>query len=382
MTDIFICISAISGGGAERIAVELSNNLPSYISRKMITLYDTDNKYQVVSELHSLSPSYKSKILKIVMQPICILKYMHLIQINRPKVSISFLPLDNLINIISSVMMHIQPIISVHGMPSNNYGVIYKIIKYIVFLLAKYTNTNIIAVSNGVKNELVQLYNIPVAKITVIYNPIDIDTISNLALKPVDEYLFETKIPIIITVGRLNKVKGQWHLLRVFAELQKTYPCQLVLCGEGPEKEYLQILARELNILDHVLFLGWCDNPYKYMANSTLFVQSSLSEALPNVLVEALCCGCPVVAANCSSGIVEIIGSDEKYGLLSEKMSGNQYSINEPLDLSEQHLLIQMKRVLSDSQLRGTLHKNGMERAKYFSTEVRIKEYEELISSY
>lgn len=279
-------------------------------------------------------------------------------------------------------MMHIQPIISVHGMPSNNYGVIYKIIKYIVFLLAKYTNTNIIAVSNGVKNELVQLYNIPVAKITVIYNPIDIDTISNLALKPVDEYLFETKIPIIITVGRLNKVKGQWHLLRVFAELQKTYPCQLVLCGEGPEKEYLQILARELNILDHVLFLGWCDNPYKYMANSTLFVQSSLSEALPNVLVEALCCGCPVVAANCSSGIVEIIGSDEKYGLLSEKMSGNQYSINEPLDLSEQHLLIQMKRVLSDSQLRGTLHKNGMERAKYFSTEVRIKEYEELISSY
>ena len=124
---------------------------------------------------------------------------------------------------------------------------------------------------------------------------------------------------------------------------------------------------------------NWQENPYKYMARSTVFVLPSLSEALPNVLTEAMASGCPVISANCSPGVREIIGEHNEYGLLAEPMTGIRHAADEPLDSGEESLLTLMRRVIDDKELREEYIRRGKERAEFFSVERRIKEYEEFI---
>ena len=128
-----------------------------------------------------------------------------------------------------------------------------------------------------------------------------------------------------------------------------------------------------------MVFLGWQENPYKYMKKSTVFVQSSLSEALPNVLVESLACGCPVVAAGCSRGIEEILGSDDRCGFIVEKMSGERYSAKDALDAGELDLYNAMLWVLRDVSLRADMSEACKERAKMFDLDIGIHKYVELI---
>lgn len=379
MTELIIFVSTLRGGGAERVAVQLANNLPPRISRKLITVYATESAYPVCELPIFLCSHHSARILRVVTLPLIFLRYLHLVHYLKPKVVISILPLENLLNIFGSTIMQTVQIVCVHGMPSNTYSTFDSILKKILYLLSKYYPVKIVAVSHGVKNELIEIYRVPSEKISVIYNPIDIAAVSTLALEPVKELIFDSNNPTLITAGRLNNVKGQWHLIRAFAELRRRCRCRLIICGVGPEDTYLINLAAELHISDDVIFLGWCNNPYKYMSKSTVFVQSSLSEALPNVLVEALACGCPVVAANCSSGIEEILGSDNTCGFLAEKMTGIRHTADEPLDFGEQSLLFYMKKILNDPDLRESMSKAGKERAKLFDMEVGIRKYTELI---
>lgn len=124
---------------------------------------------------------------------------------------------------------------------------------------------------------------------------------------------------------------------------------------------------------------NWQENPYKYMARSTVFVLSSISEALPNVLTEAMASGCPVISANCSPGVCEIIGTRSEYGLLAEPMTGIRRAADEPLDSGEESLLTLMRKVIDDKELREEYIRRGKERAEFFALEKRVKEYEEFI---
>lgn len=245
--------------------------------------------------------------------------------------------------------------------------------------LLKITNTSAIAVSNGVKNELVILYGVNYQKIHVIHNPIDVIQINKLSLEEVKTEIFNHKVKTIITVGRLSSVKGQWHILRVFAELRRTIQCRLVLCGEGPELEYLMNLTIDLGVKEDVVFLGWSKNPYKYVARADLFVLSSLSEALPNVLVEAMAVGCPVVAANCSEGIEEILGFDNSCGFVTNKMTGIYHVADEPLDEGELSMLYFIQKILYNPDLRESMSRRCKERAQMFDLNRGIQKYTDMI---
>lgn len=381
VVDLFLFVVKSGLGGAQRVTVEIFNNLPEYISTQLITTYATKDTYNLRKPAITLCP-YENNILKVVYLPLSILKYINLVKRYKPKVIISALSFENIINIIVGKILGTQSIISVHNMQSYKFGFQDSILQKILFILAKCNHTKIIAVSNGVKNELINLRGITEENIIVIYNPVDINSISKLSQERVNDDIFKEDVLSIITVGRLNNVKGQWHLLRVFAELRHLFPCQLVFCGDGPEKEYLQSLARELDISKDVVFLGWCNNPYKYISKSTVFVLSSLTEAMPNVLIESLACGCPVVATDCSPGIEEILGSEDEYGLISKKMSGIRYGANETLDEGEQDLMRQILRVVNDSKFQEQLSCNGKNRAQHFSLQKVILEYVNLIEKY
>lgn len=380
---LFIYLSSICGGGAERILVEVANSLPmEKFNTKIITRDNLASPYSLYSERISLNfQQTKNHIRKIFGLIKVFKKYVHILKERNVDISLSGSSYDNIMNIVASKFAHTTAIISVHGMPSFSYSKINKLSRKMSFFLAKYYSIPTIVVSQGVKTELVQIFHLNPNQIYVLYNPINTSKIHVLSQDEIPNYGINFDIPIVITVGRLSIVKSQWHLIRAFASLRQERPAQLLICGVGDEEAYLKTLAKDMGIADSVIFLGWQDNPYKYMARADVFVLSSLSESFGNVLVEAMASGCPVISADCSPGVHEIIGEHNEYGLLAEKMTGIRHAVSEPLDAGEQSLFVLMKRLLDDKELHAGLVQKGRERAEFFSLERRIKEYEDFLEA-
>ena len=166
----------------------------------------------------------------------------------------------------------------------------------------------IVTVSQGVADDISSCIGVSQERITTIYNPILTEHINTQATLPVSHPWFQEEgIPIILGVGRLVPAKDFPTLLKAFAHLRATLPARLVILGEGRERSTLEKLATELGIDSDLSLPGFSDNPYAFMSRANAFVLSSMLEGLPNALIEALACGCPVVSTNCRSGPQEIL---------------------------------------------------------------------------
>ena len=166
----------------------------------------------------------------------------------------------------------------------------------------------IVSVSDGVADDLARLSQLPRAAITTIYNPVVSEELTEKAAVPCAHAWFASDAPpVILAVGRLEEQKDYPTLLRAFADMAATTNARLVILGEGSLRQSLEQLAARLGIADRVDLPGWAVNPYCYMARAAVFVLSSRWEGLPAVLIEALACGCPVVATDCPSGPREIL---------------------------------------------------------------------------
>lgn len=174
----------------------------------------------------------------------------------------------------------------------------------------------IVAVSKGVAKDLSKITGIPRDNITVIYNPIVTNKISNLMLEPVDHpWLKSCEQPVVIAVGRLNKQKDFPTLIKAFSIIRQSKNIRLIILGKGEEQSNLEKLVNNLKIEKDVSFVGFVDNPYAYMARSSVFVLSSAWEGFGNVIVESMATGTSVVSTDCPSGPREIL-EEGKYGLL------------------------------------------------------------------
>jgi len=174
----------------------------------------------------------------------------------------------------------------------------------------------IVAVSQGVADDLGQITRLSSNRIQVIYNPIVLPELFTLAQEPVEHPWFKpSEPPVILGVGRLHPQKDFPTLIRAFAEVRKVQQARLMILGDGPERQALTTLVSELGLTEDVAFPGFVQNPYAYMAKAAVFVLSSAWEGLGNVLVEAMAIGTPVVSTNCESGPGEIL-ADGKYGAL------------------------------------------------------------------
>ena len=120
---------------------------------------------------------------------------------------------------------------------------------------------------------------------------------------------------MILSAGRLTGVKDHATLLRAFAEVLDSRAARLVVLGDGIERDNLLQLAERYGIADSVDLPGFRVNPFAYMSRASVFVLSSRYEGFPNVLVQAMACGTPVVSTNCRSGPDEIL-EDGRWGRL------------------------------------------------------------------
>jgi glycosyltransferase involved in cell wall biosynthesis len=164
------------------------------------------------------------------------------------------------------------------------------------------------AVSKGVANDVLRFARVKPEKVQVIYNPAFGDDLIVRSQEPLDHpWLAEGQPPVVLAVGRLHHQKGFDILLDSFSTVLASRPCRLIILGEGEQRETLERQAQQLGIAAYVQFPGFVKNPYAYMSRAALFVLSSRWEGLPGALIEAMACGCAVVATDCPSGPAEII---------------------------------------------------------------------------
>jgi len=174
----------------------------------------------------------------------------------------------------------------------------------------------LVAVSQGAAKDLALTMGKRAPNIRVIYNPVFGPDFWKRTAEPLNDSRIEgDSRPTILAVGRLHYHKDYPTLLRAVAILRRSVDAKLVFLGDGEERGALETSSRELQIADAVSFLGTIRNPLPYMKHARVLALSSVVEALPTVLIEALAVNLPIVATDCPTGPREILEGG-KYGTL------------------------------------------------------------------
>ena len=166
-----------------------------------------------------------------------------------------------------------------------------------------------VGVSQGISNKLAKIPGMSGDRVQTVYNPVLSADLLRNAREPAGHlWLDETGPPAVLAIGRLHKVKDFPILLAAFARFLARRRRGSIVLGKGPQLSDLLSLAHELRISGTRRLSGFVKNPYAFLARARLFVLSSRSEGLANVLIEAMACGCPVVSTDCPFGPREIFG--------------------------------------------------------------------------
>jgi glycosyltransferase involved in cell wall biosynthesis len=222
----------------------------------------------------------------------------------------------------------------------------------------------VVGVSEGVAQDLEEQLNLQPQTVKVVYNPVVDDDLLDRAKLAVKHAWFQPESPpVFLAVGRFSIQKDFLNLIRAFAIVRQQRAARLLILGEGNQRGELAAEIARLDLATDVSLPGFVENPYAYMSRATAFVLSSRWEGLPTVLIEAMACGCPVVATDCPSGPREILAAG-KYGRL---------------------VPIENSPALADAMLQ-TLERPfsrdvSIERGKYFSNERAVAEYLALVEA-
>jgi glycosyltransferase involved in cell wall biosynthesis len=174
----------------------------------------------------------------------------------------------------------------------------------------------VIAVSQGVAADLARIARLPLNRIHVAPNPVVTEELLRMArTTPSHPWLAPGAPPVILGAGRLTEEKDFATLMCAFARVRRRVLARLLILGDGEERSTLEELIRKLGIENCAQLPGFVRNPFAFMSRAAVFVLSSAWEGMPNVLIQALACGAPVVASDCKSGPREIL-QDGRYGRL------------------------------------------------------------------
>lgn len=194
------------------------------------------------------------------------------------------------------------------------------------------------------------------------YNPLNSDQVRAMAEQPVE---LPTDLPLICAVGRLAEEKGFERLLAIHRNLlEQGVRHRLVLVGDGPDRDFLRRMANALGVEDTVIFAGYQENPYPYMKRSRFLVNSSFTEGLPVIAMEALSLGVPVVATVPS--VAEAFGG-ENCGLVTR---------NTVPALEEG-----IRKMLTDEDFYGEIKGGAQRRSAHFDGKRMVKEIEDMFLS-
>lgn len=298
--DLCVVITDLGAGGAQRVLMHLLPVWARQYRVTVITLSEAENDFfqlpkgitrfsidGIKTSTHRLQGLWRN--LQRVMALRRRIKF-----VNAPVV-LSMLCATNILTVLATRGLPIHVVISERNDPSRqSFGVIWNQLRRWCYRYADIVTAN----SRGALNAM-QTY-VPINQLQWVPNPIRQFESKNVAVK--------SSPPNILAVGRLHYQKGYDLLLNAFAKFSKQFPqWQLHIVGDGPLKSPLQQLAAELGIQSAVVWHGAVDDPLPYYQKATMLVLASRHEGVPNVMLEAMSMGLPVIITDASPGPLEYI---------------------------------------------------------------------------
>lgn len=356
---ITLFISSLKAGGAERVLSNLANHWAKKGNDVTIVttwpiekdFYSLDSRVKRFSlngggESASLNRAFFSNFTKLA-------KLRNFIKSENPDVVLAFLPDSSVLAILASCFLRKKIIVSERNNATRqSLPVAWKILRRTTYPLANAT----VFVSRGVEQDFNWIAN---TKRFVINNPV-------LHIDPSGYKTGHRKLQIL-SVGRLAPQKGHDLLIRSFSMISADFPeWSILIAGEGPEKENLERLVKELNLNERVIFYGLHNDPRELMLQSSLFILPSRYEGFPNALVEAMSCGMPVISFDCPHGPSDIIKNGEDGVLVPpENIEG---------------LASAMKNLMADSLQRQNLGSAATGVCERFGVEAISAKWEDLMA--
>jgi glycosyltransferase involved in cell wall biosynthesis len=313
---IALFLPSLEGGGAERVMLNLARGLVNRDLAVDLVLAAAEGSYlnQVPSDVDVVNLGARRVLTSLP-------KLVRYLKCNQPAALLSTLTHANLVVLWarrlsgSSTWVVVRESNALSRVAQNTALARVRLLPLLARCFYRWAD-GIVAVSQGVAEDLARITSLPLGRIRVIYNPVGTSELLEEAKKGLDHPWFAQKEPpVVLGVGRLTKQKDFSTLIHAFALVRQHYPARLMILGEGEQRSSLGALVCELGLADEVALPGFVENPYAYMARAAVLVLSSAWEGLPNVLIEAMAVGTPVVATDCGGGPVEIL-ENGRYGRL------------------------------------------------------------------
>lgn len=378
MKKIAILISSLDTGGAERVVSIVINELKKNNTEVLLVLMDNTIKYDLPENQKIVcldNNDIKQKALfKFFKLPYLALKYKKICSVNDIKTSLSFMNRPNYINILAKLFgFKAKIIISERIVPSSEYStnsikdkISLGLIKYL------YPKADLILPNSiGIKYDLIKNFKIDENLINVVNNPVDVNKLTTLAKEKTD---YRDEKFTFVTVGRLHPQKNHKLLIKVMQGLD----AKLYIIGDGILKKELSSMVVNLGLQDKVIFLGVKKNPFKYLSKADCFVFSSNYEGFPNVILEALSCGLPVISTDCKSGPREILAPELTYNEPIKDVQKVSHGILVKVD-HENSMETAMHMMMEDSRLIENYKLKSYNRVRRYDTSIVSKKYLKII---
>jgi glycosyltransferase involved in cell wall biosynthesis len=362
--NIVFIINSLTAGGAEGALVDLLGYMKGHLEPFAVHLVLLDAE----QERHSAPVWVKKHVLAADFGLVSsTLRLARLLRQLRPVLALSFLNRANCANVIVSKLLRYPCIISERVHTTSHFGtglsaLVNKTIVRLTYPLADQA----IAVSEGVKNDLLANYGIRGSKLRVIHNPVNTDRICARAAEAPSIDIPE---PYIMGMGRLVPNKNFRLLIEAYRTSQIAE--NLVVLGDGPQRGELESLVAHYGLIGRVILTGHMDNPYPIMKAARLFVCSSNAEGFPNSLIEAMALGCPVVSTDCDTGPLEILTRQSRDRC--HKVTRAEYGILVPPNAPD--MLAAAIRAGCDEPTRVLYAQRGAERVNDYSVRSSVERY-------
>lgn len=351
MRKIMFYIGNINKGGAERVMT----NLIAYFCEQgydvaLVNDRPGQDGYCLPSQVRRLYLEQQPATNFLIRTFLRVQRLRRILKQEKPSIAVSFLGEPNFRMLAAGMGLSVKKVVSVRNDPKLEYGSnrLQQAVANIMFMFA-----------DGVvfqTQEAAAYFNKKIQKK------------SRCILNPVHSLFFQqTKVcpgRHVIAVARLEPQKNYSMLIQAYAAVAQEYPHDdLVIYGEGSQRQALQALVQRLGIEKRVHLKGSCDQIEQRLAQSRVFVLSSDYEGMPNALMEAMAVGLPVIATDCPCGGPRTLITGAEEGILVQ--AGNVKQLEAAL-----------RQVLSDNTLSERLAKGAAKRAQAFRPELVLKQWE------
>jgi glycosyltransferase involved in cell wall biosynthesis len=309
--DVALFLPALSGGGAERMILNLSAALADrgFVVDLVVAVPTGVYMSDVPTAVRLVSLDVRRTLMGV-------LPLVRYLRRERPRVMMSALDNANIVGVAAARAARVtgaktRVIVSTRNTISLDTRTMSPRRRFVTLRALGVCHRladDVATVSNGAADDLARTLGLTRERIHVIYNPVVTPGLLRAAGASITHpWLASGEPPVILAVGRLTQQKDFAMLVRAFARIRASRAARLLVLGEGEEREALEALARDLGVADDVSFMGFVANPYAYMARAAVVALSSRWEGLPAVLIESLALGTPVVSTDCESGPREIL---------------------------------------------------------------------------